>query len=64
MRLFGPTKLWQITTPYMCAGIIVDYDTKLIIHAAPILRWPEWKKLSRVINWCKRNNYRCEKVDG
>jgi hypothetical protein len=32
-----PGRLWQVTAPHFCAGIVTRGD--LVVEAAPILRW-------------------------
>jgi hypothetical protein len=45
--------LYQVTTPYACAGIEVDYATKTVIRAAPIFSWMYGKALSFCQAWIR-----------
>ena len=48
-------KLYQVTTPWMCAGMEVERGR--VTRAAPILRWAVGKELSYLGAWCKRKRY-------
>ena len=48
--------LVQIQAPHFTAGLEVNKD-KIVINAAPILKWTINKTLKQVIEYCEKKNY-------
>lgn len=45
------TELFQVTTGYFCAGIVVKNGR--VVEAAPILRWSIGKPIGAVVAWAE-----------
>jgi hypothetical protein len=48
-------ELYQITSKYFCAGIVVHTGT--IVHAAPILGWTIGKEFKYFRDYCRRKRW-------
>ena len=49
-------QLYQITSSYFCAGIITK--NKIIIKAAPIIKWTVGKSISEIIIHCTKKDWK------
>ena len=54
------SQLYQVTAPYMCAGLVVV--GLRVVEAAPILGWMCGKYLTQIEDWCARKDFRLEQV--
>ena len=54
--------LYQVTAPYMCAGLEVDEDG-VVVFAAPILKWTVGKRIGDVIRWVDRKGFEIQEVE-
>ena len=53
--------LFQINTPHFCAGIILSKD-KIVIDAAPIVRYMIGWSSTRVYNYCMKKHWTVDYV--
>jgi hypothetical protein len=54
--------LLRIVAPHFVAGVVVDESTRMIITAAPILRWSLGKHAGFLVKYCKKKNWSIEVV--
>lgn len=54
------SKLYQITAPYMCAGLVVM--GMRVVETAPILGWMRGKYFVEVEKWCERKGFALKEV--
>jgi hypothetical protein len=47
--------IW-INAPYMCAGVVTR--NKIIVNAAPILRWSIGKSSKQFLSWVTRKGFK------
>lgn len=53
--------LYQITSPYFCAGLCVDAKGT-VWEAAPIIKWMREKPITFVIDYCKNKKWDIKNV--
>ena len=49
--------VYQITAPYFVAGVVLDYKTKTVKEAAPILHYMVGWPLQAVLDYCTRKHW-------
>jgi len=54
-------RLYQVTTPYLCMGIIID-DKHQVVNATPVLHWTIDKTLAQVQRWVVKKYGTCTYV--
>ncbi len=50
-------ELWQITSPYFCAGLVAN-ETGEILDAAPIIGYMKTWRLQHVKQYCDRKKWK------
>lgn len=52
--------LFQVTTPYYCAGLVIVEN--IVTEAAPILHWTKGLTYAELFNYCRRKQWKFQKV--
>jgi hypothetical protein len=62
MASAGDVALVRVEAPHLCAGVIVDRETAIVVYAAPILRWSVGKNIEHLVAWATKNGYKIEEI--
>lgn len=54
--------LLRVEAPHMVAGVVVDPETGLVVHAADILHWMVGKPQIILRNYCKKRGWKCAAI--
>ena len=57
-----PIEVWQITSPYFCAGLLADEGGE-ILEVAPIIKYMRTWRLQHAEQYCDRKKWRLDKID-
>lgn len=52
--------LYRITSPYFCAGVIINTITDKCVEAAPIVRWMVGKYYATIYDYCQDKGLKLE----